>query len=95
MGLSGSFARPVLRTVTMPGSCRAVTLPCLIRVSSVARKAFLLTIGHGATRNHFRPALAAAAGSMCLRAAAAWLRTSWSLSDKPSISIGTAALALV
>src|SRR6266446_2398095 len=37
MGLSGSFALPVLRTVTMRGSCRAVTLPCLIRVSSVAR----------------------------------------------------------
>jgi|SRR6266853_6615726 len=31
MGFSGSFALPVLRTVTMPGSCRAVTPPYLIR----------------------------------------------------------------
>jgi hypothetical protein len=51
MGLSGSFALPVLRTVTMQGSCRAVTLPCFIRVSSVAtRKAagnsFLGSTGH-------------------------------------------------
>ncbi len=36
MGLSGSFALPVGR-----GSCRAVTLPCLIRVPSLATKAFL------------------------------------------------------
>ena len=35
-GLSRSFALPVGR-----GSCRAVTLPCLIRVSSVAN------VGHG------------------------------------------------
>jgi hypothetical protein len=33
MGLSGSFALPVGR-----GSCRAVTLPCLIGVPSVATK---------------------------------------------------------
>jgi len=39
MGLSGSFALPVLRTVTMRGSCRAVTLPCSIRVSSEAKGA--------------------------------------------------------
>jgi hypothetical protein len=30
MGLSGSFALPVLRTVSMRGSCRAVTVPCSI-----------------------------------------------------------------
>src|SRR6266849_7416493 len=46
-------------------------------------------------RIHFTPALAAAAGSMCWRAQAAHLRTAWSLSDKVSISIGAAALALV
>ena len=36
MGLGESLALPVGR-----GSCRAVTLPCLIRVSSVAN------VGHG------------------------------------------------
>src|SRR5260221_12817769 len=34
MGLSRSFALPVLRAVTFRGSCRAVTLPCFIRGSS-------------------------------------------------------------
>ena len=33
MGLGRSLALPVLRTVSVRGSCRAVTFPCLIRVS--------------------------------------------------------------
>src|SRR5437879_6425080 len=50
---------------------------------------------HGIARIHFTPALAAAAGSICLRAEAAPMRTPSSLSDRISKSIGTAALALV
>ena len=47
MGLSGSFALPVLRTVTMRGSRGAVTLPCLLRVPSVARKPFRFASARG------------------------------------------------
>ncbi len=39
MALSRSFALPVLRTVTMRGSCRALTRPCLIGVSPARRSA--------------------------------------------------------
>jgi len=37
MGLGRSLALAVLRTVSVRGSCRAVTFPCLIRVSCVAK----------------------------------------------------------
>src|SRR5438552_4615811 len=53
MELSGSFALPVLRTVTVRGSRRAVTLPCSIRVSSVA---------HGNALLHFAAAVVPAVG---------------------------------
>src|SRR6266446_4850046 len=46
-------------------------------------------------RTHFTPALAAASGSIRLRAEAASSRTAWSLSDNVSKSIGTAAPAFV